>query len=226
MSQTPASTKALPLVIVGVIAVTAGAFLYTLLNNGSDGDQAQAQQLASLQESLNTSMALPLDFRQVADFELLDQNGEAITQAALEDKWSLLFFGFTHCPDVCPITLQILKNVVSKLEEQGQTPPQIVFVTVDPKRDTPEVMKNYVNFFNEDFIGITGDQTRIHELTSQLGIVYAFTANDEDPENYSVDHTASMLLVDPQRRLRAKVSPPLEADHIIADYLNVVAAPS
>ena len=67
---------------------------------------------------------------------------------------------------------------------------------------------------------------KVHEMTSALGIVASFTANEKDPDNYLVDHTASMLLIDPQRRLRAKVTPPLEAENIISDYLNIVAAPS
>ena len=169
---------------------------------------------------------MPIDFKTVADFELQDVNGESVTQAVLDDKWSLMFFGYTHCPDVCPITLQIMKNVVSQLEEQGKEAPQIIFVSVDPVRDTSEVMKQYINYFDERFVGITGDMNKIHEMTTALGIVASFTVNDKDPENYVVDHSASLLLVDPQRRLRAKVSPPLEAENIIADYLTLVAAPS
>ena len=226
------SGKALPLVIIGVVALAAGIILYGLLNDrsGSAGDSGasaeQAEQLAVLQESLNTTLALPVDFKTVNDFELMDANGEVITQAVLDDQWSLMFFGYTHCPDVCPITLQILKNMVAKLESQGQQAPQIIFVTVDPKRDTAEVMNQYIAYFNEDFIGITGEQNQIHDMTTQLGIVASFTANKEDPDNYIVDHSASLLLVDPQRRLRAKVSPPLDVDNIIADYLNVTSAPS
>ena len=182
--------------------------------------------MVALQETLTTSLALPTDFKSVADFELQDVNGEPITQAVLDDKWSLMFFGYTQCPDVCPITLQILKNVVTQLEEQGKEAPQIVFVSVDPVRDTSEVMKKYIAYFDERFVGITGDMNKVHAMTSALGIVASFTANEDDPDNYLVDHSASMLLIDPQRRLRAKVTPPLEVDNIISDYLNIVAAPS
>ncbi len=229
------SGKALPLVIIAVVALAAGAILYGVLNNAPPADgapgsagasAADTEQLASLQETLNTTLALPIGFKTVEDFELTDANGETITQAALDDKWSLMFFGYTHCPDVCPITLQIMKNMVAKLEAQGTEAPQIIFVTVDPARDTAEVMNQYIAYFNEDFIGITGDQNRIHDMTSQLGIVASFTANDEDPDNYIVDHSASLLLIDPQRRLRGKVSPPLDVDNIISDYLNVTSAPS
>lgn len=229
------SGKTLPLVIIGVVALAAGVILYSLLNDrtAADGSRtdsaataAETEQLASLQETLNTTLALPVGFKTVNDFELQDAKGETITQAVLDDKWSLMFFGYTHCPDVCPITLQIMKNMVAKLESQGVEPPQIIFVTVDPVRDTAEVMDRYIAYFNEDFIGITGDQNRIHDMTSQLGIVASFTANKEDPDNYIVDHSASLLLVDPQRRLRAKVSPPLDVDNIISDYLNVTSSPS
>lgn len=223
------SGKALPLVIIAAIALVAGFLVYSQIN-GEPASTAtspeDSEQMIALQESLTTSLALPTDFKRVAEFELQDVNGEPITQAVLDDKWSLMFFGYTHCPDVCPITLQILKNVVTQLEEQGKDAPQIVFVSVDPVRDTSEKMKNYIAYFDERFIGITGDMNEVHAMTSALGIVASFTANEDDPDNYVVDHSASMLLIDPQRRLRAKVTPPLEVESIISDYLNIVAAPS
>ncbi len=223
------SGKALPLVIIAAIALVAGFLVYSQINGEQMSTAASpedSEQMVALQESLTTSLALPTDFKSVPEFELQDANGELITQAVLDDKWSLMFFGYTKCPDVCPITLQILKNVVTQLEEQGKEAPQIVFVSVDPVRDTSDVMKQYIAYFDERFVGITGDRNKVHEMTSALGIVASFTANEEDPDNYLVDHTASMLLIDPQGRLRAKVTPPLEAQNIISDYLNIVAAPS
>ncbi|ASJ75243.1 SCO family protein [Granulosicoccus antarcticus] len=224
------SGKALPFLLIGAVALAAGIFVFS--QTQSDGDTGNAvssgdsEQLVALQETLKTSLALPLDFRTVPEFELQDVNGEPITQAALEDKWSLMFFGFTHCPDVCPITLQLMKTVVSQLEEQGKEAPQIVFVSVDPVRDTSEVMKEYIAYFDESFIGITGDLNKVHEMTSSLGIVASFTVDKDDSAEYTVDHTASLLLIDPQRRLRAKVSPPLDVQNIISDYLAITSAPS
>lgn len=220
-----------------VIAITAsvlGAATFGLLSGKSadgTGETASSsnsgnEQLAALQENLLTSLALPTDFRTIQEFELLDVDGQAITQSVFEGTWSLVFFGFTHCPDVCPITLQVMKDVVARLEAQKQTPPQIVFVSVDPVRDTAKSMKKYIAYFNENFVGITGDVNKVHQLSSSLGIVASFTANEDDPDNYGVDHTASLLLVDPQRRVRAKVTPPHEAEKIIADYLTMIAAPS
>lgn len=223
-----------PLLLVAVAAMAIGAVTFNLLSgNPATSDQGELQStnadniaLAALQDNLQTSLALPTDFRTIQDFELQNVNAQPITQEVFDDKWSLVFFGFTHCPDVCPITLQIMKEVVAKVEEQGKEPPQIVFVSIDPARDTADIMKKYIGYFSDDFIGITGDVNKIHELSSSLGIVASFTANETEPENYGVDHTASLLLVDPQRRLRAKVTPPHEAEKISADYLTMISAPS
>lgn len=228
------SGKMLPIVVIAVTAVILGAATFGMLSGMPDSNQANSaqssnsgnEQLAALQENLLTSLALPTDFRTVQDFELVDVNGQAITQNVFEDQWSLVFFGFTHCPDVCPITLQVMKDVVAKLEAQQHVPPQIVFMSIDPVRDTPESMKKYIAYFDEDFVGITGDINKVHELTSSLGIVASFTANETDPENYGVDHTASLLLIDPQRRVRAKITPPHETQKIMADYLTMISAPS
>ncbi|MFK7889661.1 MAG: SCO family protein [Granulosicoccus sp.] len=225
----------LPLLLTGIVALAVGVLAYNKfspalggLQSGNDAQarQQESAQLTALQENLQTSLALPLDFRQVSDFQLLDQNGAPLDKSVFENRWSIVFFGYTHCPDVCPITLQTMKNVVEMLKEQNEPEPQVVFVSVDPSRDTSEIMKNYISYFNEDFLGITGDQNEMHKFTRSLGIVASFTANDEEPENYIVDHTASLLVIDPKLRVRAKMSPPHEAETILADYLTIIAAPS
>ena len=212
----------LPLILIGLCALVAGIIVSAQFSNSSAGNDKQ--DLAQLQSTLKTSVALPLDFKQVPDFQLQDVNGAPLTQAVFEDHWSVVFFGYTHCPDVCPITLQVMKNVVKKLTEEGKEAPQVVFVTVDPIRDTAEIMKNYISFFSEDFVGITGELNDVHAVTKTLGIVASFTANKEDPDNYIVDHTASLLLIDPEKRVRAKISPPHVADTIAEDFLAIIAA--
>jgi len=219
-----------PLLLVGAIALIAGIVASGQFSKGAPNTAGSSQDenaaLETVQSALKTSIALPLTFKTVPDFELLDVNAEPITQTVFENRWSIVFFGYTHCPDVCPITLQVMKNVVSKIAEQEKMEPQIVFMSVDPVRDTSEIMKNYISFFDEDFVGITGDLNNVHALTRSLGIVASFTANSEDPENYLVDHTASLLLIDPQKRVRAKISAPHVAETIIADYLTIIGAPS
>ena len=193
----------------------------------STATRAQSDETALLQgiqAKLKSTQVLPSDFKSVPAFSLLDVNGNEITEAALAEQCSLMFFGYTHCPDVCPITLSVMKEVAATLEADSSPPLQVVFMTVDPVRDTPEIMKNYVSFFSEEFVGISGDLNATHELTRALGIVAAFTANKDNPENYLVDHTASMLLVDPDLRVRAKFAPPHEAATIVEDYKTLMGA--
>jgi len=224
------SGNVVALILIAIVAASIGYFAFKATLSSTDSGPANAQStiaddaaLSALQGNLQTSLALPLDFKSVPQFSLLGVDGNELNETVLHDKWSLVFFGFTHCPDICPITLQIMKDVVAQLEPQDL---QIVFVSVDPVRDTPEILKNYIGYFDEEFVGVTGELNQVHELTSSLGIVASFTANDSDPDNYGVDHTASLLLVDPQRRLRAKVSPPLEAEKIVSDIKAVIGAPS
>ncbi len=232
----------LPILAIAGLGLFAGIYVSskTGLSEGrvradEFANQAQKQEAASqrseetaflqgIQANLKSTQILPSDFKTVPAFSLLDVDGNEITEAALQNQWSLMFFGFTHCPDVCPITLNVMKEVVTKLEASSTPPMQVVFLTVDPVRDTPEIMKKYVGYFNEEFVGISGDLNATNQLTRALGIVAAFTANKEDPENYTVDHTASMLLVDPNLKVRAKFTPPHEAATIVEDYITLMGA--
>ena len=229
----------LPALVVALVGAVAGAWFATrtevpesLATESASGGPAAAAAsekaddavLAALQDSLQRSQILPSDFRTVPPFELVGTDGEPLTETMLEGRWSLMFFGFTHCPDVCPLTLTVMKDVVDQLEAGPISPMQVVFVTVDPVRDTAERLSEYIAFFDERFVGVTGELGAIHELTRALGIVSTFTANDENPEAYTVDHTASMLLVDPERRVRAKFTAPHEVDTIVADYRAIRGA--
>lgn len=130
---------------------------------------------------------------ELAPFELVDQQQKPFTNANLKDQWSLFFIGFTYCPDVCPTTLNKLAAAYPELKKIA--PIQIVFLSVDPKRDTPEKLLTYVNFFNPEFKAVTGEQTEIFPLTRSLGLTYAMVG---EGENYQVDHSAGYVLVSPQ----------------------------
>jgi protein SCO1/2 len=111
----------------------------------------------------------------VPEFSLVDQHGNPADQSVFEGQWDLVFFGFTHCPDICPTTLQVLSAAKAALQEQGQSPlPRIVLVSVDPERDSPEIMGEYVSYFGEGNLGITGTLEGISKLTSGLGICAAY----------------------------------------------------
>ena len=161
-----------------------------------------------------TAMILP-DPDPVPAFELVDHRGTPIDESVFRGQWDLVFFGFTHCPDVCPTTLQVLATAITTLDERGVSPlPRIVLVSVDPERDTPELLGRYVDYFGKGNLGISGSLDGIRALTAGLGIY--FQKQETDDDNYVVDHSAAVLLVDPEGRFSALFSGP----HVAADYVH------
>lgn len=160
------------------------------------------------------------DPKQVQPFETVDHTGERFGLKQLEGRWSFLFFGFTHCPDICPVTLSVLDQVERELEQRGITNTQTLFVTVDPERDTTRQLSEYVGYFNPDFIGLGGSEEQIRSLTGQLGVVAARGEVSEDGD-YLVDHSASVLLVDPRGRLISLFSAPHKSDEILSRFLDI-----
>lgn len=230
--STNTKSRIVPVAVAGLclLAGLAAGIAMNKLDDGSLPDSAavgstsEEAKLEALQKQLLRTLVLPEDFKTVPEFSLLDGNSQPLDETVFDNQWSVVFFGFTHCPDVCPITLTVMQDVVEQLQAFNVPQPQTLFFTVDPKRDTPEVMKNYVGYFNSDFIGVTGELNEMLQLTKSLGIVAAFTAREDDPTQYDVDHTASMLLIDPQGRMRAKLTAPHAADTIVTDYVTLLNA--
>ena len=161
------------------------------------------------------------DPKVIGDFSLLDHEGNPFGLSKLQGKWSLLFFGYTHCPDVCPVTLSTLDQVVKKLHEKQQDKNlQVLFVSVDARRDTPEQLADYVHYFNPEFIGLGGSTSQIDSITRQIGVAYFIGKNDGTDE-YTVDHTASVFLVDPEKRLVGIYSTPHDADDIASRFIRI-----
>ena len=147
-------------------------------------------------------------------FELRDQRDQVFDTARLRGKWSLLFFGYTHCPDICPITLGTLKQVHQLLGDKNKNI-QYIFVAVDPERDTPTLLANYTGYFHPDFLGLSGPHSELDKLTKALGVNYRLGKNDTG--DYQVDHSAAVFLVDPQVRLRGVFSAPQNAQNMAAN---------
>ncbi len=147
--------------------------------------------------------------KQIAPFSLTDQRGSTFDLERLKGHWTFLFFGYTHCPDVCPGTLAAMSTMARQLSGSPDEAKdvQFAFVTVDPARDTPEHMATFIAYFNKDFLGVSGPEEKLAGLTRQLGIVYLRGAPEADG-SYHMDHTASILLVDPQGQLIALFSAP------------------
>jgi protein SCO1/2 len=153
---------------------------------------------------------------------LEDYHGKPFTLDRLTGRWTLLFFGYTHCPDVCPITLSVLKNAVAQMAASGAEtePPQVVFVSVDPGRDSLEHLDAYVSHFNPDFLGVTGEDAKLQEFARQLGVLFIRAEPDADG-NYVVDHTAAIFLIDPRGHLVALFQAPHSAQTIARDVPKI-----
>ena len=134
------------------------------------------------------------------DFALTDHNGKPRTLADFRGKVVTVFFGFTHCPDVCPTTLSEMKLVLKELGSDANRV-QVLFVTVDPERDTPEVLRQYVPSFDPGFLGLYGDAKATAEVARNFKVFYQKVPGAK-PDTYTVDHTAASYVFDPQGRLR------------------------
>ena len=154
---------------------------------------------------------------EVPAFRLTDQAGNPIDQNVFRGQWDLVFFGSTNCPDVCPITLGVLAAARRELEAAGETTlPRIVLVSVDPERDTPESLARYLGAFGDSTLGITGDESELRNLTDGLGIFFEKRAANEDGY-YVVDHSAAVLVIDPDGRFHALFSTPHAIENFVHD---------
>lgn len=194
------SPKNLIVAFVLACALAAGVFVATRLQTPAP---------------LNTAFLLPTPTA-LPEFSLVDQAGNVVTRDTFKNHWNLVFFGFTHCPDICPTTLQILAAARTELVAAGQQPvPRIVLVSVDPERDSPDVIGRYVDHFGVGNLGITGHLDELRKLTSGLGIYFEKQAGDDD--NYAVDHSAAVLVINPDGEFHALFSGPHEVQNYVHD---------
>jgi len=160
-------------------------------------------------------MTLFPDPKPLTAFALTDHENRVFDLSRLKGKWSFLFFGYTHCPDICPTTLAILarahENIVKNTD--GAKEVQFVFISVDPNRDSASKLTQYVTYFDAAFLGVTGDNAQIGNLAGQLGAAYQI-AITPGMENYPVYHATAVFLVDPRARFHAVFAPPLDAEVI------------
>ena len=161
----------------------------------------------------------------ISPFSLSTQDGRPFDLESLRGKWSFVYFGYTYCPDVCPTTLEELARARKLLEDAGaDTATQYVFVSVDPQRDTPQRLAQYVAFFDRTFLGATGSDEALSGLTRQIGVAYAFPGGKKG-DRYAVDHSSIVALFDPDARLHAVFTPPQEAQGIAEGFRKIRARP-
>ncbi|MGH8506505.1 MAG: SCO family protein [Stenotrophobium sp.] len=149
-------------------------------------------------------------------------DGSAFTRSSLDGHWSLLYPGYTHCPDVCPTTLALLA-VLTRTRAQARHPVRIVFLSIDPARDTPQRLRSYVHAFNPGFIGITAQEPVLAAFCRIFGIAYA-KETDAGTAQYTMDHSSTLILIDPKGRIAAYFSPPFELQTLGADLKAALSA--
>jgi protein SCO1/2 len=155
------------------------------------------------------------------EFRLAGHDGKPRSLADFQGKVVAVFFGFTHCPDVCPTTLATMREVKEKLGADGARL-QVIFVTVDPERDTPELLSKYVTAFDPTFLGLHGTQEEIAQAAKAFKVYYQKVPG-KTPDTYTMDHTASTYLYDPQGRLRLFVRHGQSVDPIVQDIRALLA---
>jgi protein SCO1/2 len=161
--------------------------------------------------------------RRLTDFSLIDSQGRAFGPANLRGHWSLLFFGYTNCPDFCPATLATLAAMQKRLRaDHFDELPQVIFVSVDAKRDTPAQLARYVPYFDPDFIGLTAaDQPAIEALAKSWGVAVIVEAAKDG--GYTVDHSGEIFMLDPAGKIAAILTGPFTVDALQADVRRMIA---
>ena len=192
---------------IAVVAAFAGVYVARMLNQPAV-------------PSLESGTSLPQP-RVLAEFQLVDTQGKAASAAALRGHPTLVFFGFTHCPDVCPTTLALLANVQKQVAQQDPAVSgiKVALISVDPERDTPEQLGSYIASFRGDFIGLTGSASEIVKATRAFGVAAARV--DLGGGNYTMDHSAAVFALDSQARIVAVFTPPLSAAALSRDLARL-----
>jgi protein SCO1 len=203
-----------------VLAMSAGFWLSTVQQSHEDEEVIAARKNFSPIQGTILSPA-----RKIAVPALVKDNGEMLRIDDLSGQWHLLFFGYTHCPDICPTTMGVLAQAKKTAKTNDQEFPGVVFISVDPERDKVETLGQYVRYFDKDFIGVTGDPALVKALALQMSVVYLKmpAADGSADDDYLVDHSSALLLLDPQGRLKAFLNPPHDPSTILHDVQTVIS---
>lgn len=195
-------------VLACLVALAAGAWLSSWVQQRNASPDIQGMVLS--------------EPRAFESFRMTDDAGAAFTEADFQGHWSLLYFGFTYCPDICPMTLAVFSQLKNMLSDTGRANTRFYLVSVDPARDTPERLHDYVRFFDPEFRGLTGPVRELDKLTAAAGALYVIPG-DTDREDYLVDHSSTVTLVNPEGKVHAVFTAPHTAEQLARDLTQVVA---
>ena len=159
--------------------------------------------------------------RNLGSFNLMDSAGKEFLPKDFKGKWNMLFFGFTFCPDICPITMSMLSRIEKGLDIENQEKIRIFLVTVDPDRDSPDQLKVYLENFSENFIGLTGGLDQIYNFATRVNAPFNPIKNNKE-SNYTVDHTGSIILINPEGNYAGFFRAPHNQDDVKKAVLDIV----
>lgn len=192
-------------ILVAVVALIMGLTINRVLSGKGPGDQTAL---------IDAGVILLPQSRSLPSLSMSDQNGAPVAMDELKGKWTLVFFGYTYCPDICPTTLAQLRDIRTKLPQEAVDNMRVVLVSVDPDRDTPQQLKQYLGYFDPRYIGLTAPVADIQKLASALSI--PFIPADTSKPGYTVDHSGNLALIGPDGRQRGFIRSPLNAQKLMA----------
>ena len=176
----------------------------------------------SIEEFKDLGVYLREPARNIRDFELINTDNKPFSQEDFIGKWNLIFFGFSFCPDICPITMSLLAKVQSSLETDEKNKVDFFMVTVDPERDSPATLRMYLDNFSKTFIGLTGTLDQIYNFSTQVNAPFSPVLNQEG-SHYTVDHSGNIILINPEGKLAGIFKMPHDQKNItvaISDLIN------
>ena len=197
--------------LVGFMALLLGLLVNKMLQ----------PRVLSIEEMVNSGAIMFSEAREIEPLSLLDQNNESFSNDRFQGVWTLVFFGFTHCPDICPTTMAQMAQMWEYLDAKPKQDLQVVMLSVDPFRDTVEKMGQYVPYFNQEFIGLTGNLRTIADLGAQLNIAFDIINPDTAPEHYDVAHSGNIVLVSPEGHYQGFFKPPFDPAILKLNYQSV-----
>ena len=189
--------------IAGFIVLIAGLFVASLI----------APRTMSPEDYATLGYFPLAQTKEISSFVLIDQDEQQFGPEQLKGHWSLLFFGYTYCPDVCPVTLVQMNKAVKKLEPGILSHLNVALVSVDPERDTPETLGKYVRAFNDSFTGVTGELDEVVKFATQLNIAFG-KAPVSEPGTYQVEHSGSIVVINPEGRYHGFLKPPHQVERM------------
>ncbi len=200
-------------VVVGIIVLVLTLFVYVM----------STDRVLSLKDVVSNGAIVYEQPRDIREFNLIAHTGEPFTNESFKGQWSLVFFGFASCPGFCPATLSMLDSFYEVIDADIREQTQVVMISVDPARDTPEALAEYVPKFNENFIGVTGKFLPIKLLSDEFYIAFQkeFLEGGDD---YTINHGEQILLVDPDGKYHGFFKPPFELARLKLTYQSIIRA--